>query len=231
MKHKIIQILVLLISVFSFGQEYSNILLSTSETQDIYFYEYSPRLKIKADYQLQSEAVNEYPEQLIQSVLSATNQEWVNYNTLGGEENASQKNKIHFDRIKKMNKENNYFELVHKLTFQFDNVPTVIIKFFIYQEDMEPISGAMLIQKKGNRWYKSSNMSLSNMSIMVMRFKTDVLQGLILGNSTDKEIQALHQDISTINGIDLSSLEKEFFNLYLPENINKKELFIDPKTW
>jgi len=54
MKHKIIQILVLLISVFSFGQEYSNILLSTSETQDICFYEYSPSLKIKEELRLVS---------------------------------------------------------------------------------------------------------------------------------------------------------------------------------
>ena len=83
MKNRTLHLLVLLISsIACFAQEeYSNILLSYSETQDIFYYKYNPEFIIKADYKSQSEAINAYPEQLIQSVLSATNQEWVNYNT------------------------------------------------------------------------------------------------------------------------------------------------------
>ena len=83
MKHRTLQFIILIISSIScFAQEeYSNILLSYSETQDIFYYKYNPEFIIYADYKSQSEAINEHPEQLIQSVLSATNQEWVNYNT------------------------------------------------------------------------------------------------------------------------------------------------------
>jgi len=42
-------------------QELSNIIFSHSENQTIYFYEYNGKLKVKADYKTQIQAVNEYP--------------------------------------------------------------------------------------------------------------------------------------------------------------------------
>ena len=212
-------------------QELSNIIFSHSENQTIYFYEYNGKLKVKADYKTQIQAVNEYPEQLIQSVLSATNQKWVNYNTLGGEKKARKKSEKHFKQIKKMDRKKNYFELHHKLRFKIDGLDTVIIKFFFYQEKELPVSGAMVMQKINKRWFVTSRSDLSVFAIMIMRLKTEALKGIILGNSTNQDIETFHKMVSVKNNIELSLFEKEFTNLYLPENINKKELFIDPKTW
>jgi hypothetical protein len=232
MKHRTLQFIILIISSIScFAQEeYSNILLSYSETQDIFYYKYNPEFTINADYKSQSEAINEHPEQLIQSVLSATNQEWVNYNTLGGKEKAEQKEVSHFEQIKKMNKDKNYFELIHKLTFKIDNTPTAIVKFFLHQENTQPISAAMVMQEVNGKWYKTSNINLSTLAIMVMRLKSDVLEGAILGNSSSSNIQNLHDKINSEVGINLTIFENEFLSWYEPNN-NNKELFIDPKAW
>jgi hypothetical protein len=232
MKHKALHFIILVISSISClaQEEYSNILLSYSETQDIYYYKYNPDFIIKADYKSQSVAVNEYPEQLVQSVLSATSQEWENYNTLGGKEKAEQIEESHFEKIKKMDKDKNYFELIHKLTFKIDNISTVIVKFFLHQENTQPISGAMVMQKVNGKWYKTSNINLSTLAIMVMRLKSDVLVGAILGSSTDSSIQKLHNKINSETGISLTIFENEFLSWYEPNN-NNKELFIDSKTW
>ncbi|XKX06547.1 hypothetical protein R8G61_04280 [Tenacibaculum maritimum] len=88
-------LIILLYLLFSFSQkEYSNIIFSFSEEQSINVFKYSEDFIIRADYNDKEEAVNEYPEQLIQSVFSATNQEWVNYNTLGGEKKLVKKKKV-----------------------------------------------------------------------------------------------------------------------------------------
>jgi len=234
MKHLLIIIFVTFsnIIVLSQQQESSNILLSYSQNQEIYYYEYQPKLKIKATLTQQSDVKNEYPEELIQSVFSARNQEWIDYNTLGGAEKSDKKSEKHFNHIKKMDKDKNYFELHHKVTFNLDGVKTSIIKFFLIQENKTPISGAMLMQKINNRWYVTSRSDMSMFVIMIMRLKSDALEGIIFGDSDNKEIIDFYHKVSDKNGVlNLSSFEKEFFDLYLPENKEKLNLFIDPKTW
>ncbi|WP_157926191.1 hypothetical protein [Tenacibaculum maritimum] len=225
-------LIILLYPLFSFSQkEYSNIIFSFSEEQSINVFKYSEDFIIRADYNDKEEAVNEYPEQLIQSVFSATNQEWVNYNTLGGEKKASKKEESHFNRVKTMNKDKNYLELIHKLTFQIGNRPTSIIKFFLHEENKQPVSGAMVLQKEGNRWYKTSNINLSALAIMTMRLKTEVIEGVFLGNTSQQDILELKETVTKDGGVDIGILEKEFFSWYTNNNTYLKTLFIDPKTW
>lgn len=232
MKLNKIVIFLITLPLFSFSQqEYSNILFVFSENQEIDIYKYDNDFIIKADYNNQSEAVNLYPEQLVQSVFSATTQEWVNYNTLGGEEKASKKDQSYFNGIKNMNKEKNYIELIHKLSFEIEGLPTVIIKFFLHEENNKPVSGAMVMQKVGKRWLTTSNINLSTFSIMVMRLKTEVLQGVFLGNSDNSEIAKLHQKVTTKNGLDLSNFEEEFLSWYDNDNAYYKNIFLDSKAW
>ena len=231
-KNKLIALFVLIPCLVFAQQEYSNIMLSSSEEQTLYFYDYQPDLIIKADYSEMSEAENKYPEQLMQSVLSATNQEWVDYNTLGGAERSDQKPTSHFEKIKSMDKEKNYFELHHKLTFNVGEIPTAIIKFFIYQDDSPPISGAMVMQNVNGRWYKGSDASLSSLSIIVMRLKSDVLGGVILGDSNDENINDLRNRVTTESGVELLKLESEFTSWYSPvRNEGQLNLYIDSETW
>ncbi|SHJ83086.1 hypothetical protein SAMN04487911_1425 [Arenibacter nanhaiticus] len=233
MKQSIITLLLLLVTLTIGAQtDYSNMILSYSENREIFFHKYEPNLIIKAEYSSITEAENNYPEQLIQSILSATNQEWINYNTLGGAEKATEQNQSHFDRVLTMDKNKNFFKLHHKLTFTIGNIPTAIIKFFIHQEENEPVSGAVVMQKVDGRWQHTSNPTLSTLSIIVMRLKTTVLQGILLNDSEDKDIIALSKRVSSESGLDLQKLEDEFMSWYNPElDRYKIEMFIDPKAW
>ena len=46
------------------------------------YYLYEPSFKAKKYYKSQSEAANTSPEELFMSIISATNQDWINYNEL-----------------------------------------------------------------------------------------------------------------------------------------------------
>jgi hypothetical protein len=216
--------------VFAQKTESSNLILGYEEIQELSFYVYKPKLLIKATLSSMEEAKNLYPEQLMESVFSATNQNWVNYNTLGGEKDEQEQS--HFDRIKSMDKDKNYFELHHKLTFNVGKTPTAIIKFFLYQEKEEPVSAAYVMQKIEGRWQRTSHVSLSTLSIVVMRMKTEVLEGIILRNSDDPNIIAIRDRVSTGGGLDLAKLEKEFASWYDPEIDQRKlNLYKDSTTW
>lgn len=234
MKHKLLHFLILvIISTPFFAQvEDANLILSYPEESEISFYQYPPNTFAKAIYVLQEEAINQYPEQLLESIISAVDQEWVNYNTLGGAEKASKKEQSHFDLIRTMDRENNYFELVHKLTFDVGGIPSVIIKFFTHLEGTEVLSGVAVMQYVDGRWHKTSHPSLSTLSIIVMRMKSEVLVGIVLQNSNNPSIRALTERVSTEAGLDLQLLEDEFGSWYTPEiDESKIALFKDPKTW
>tara|TARA_R110000868_G_scaffold271087_1_gene530583 strand:+ start:6592 stop:7296 length:705 start_codon:yes stop_codon:yes gene_type:complete len=232
-KIKLVFLLVFLINTIGYTQEEdANLILSYPEESNISFYQYPEGIYAKAIYSDQSGAINKYPEQLLESIISATNQEWVNYNTLGGAEKASQKKQSHFDKIKTMDKDKNYFELAHKLTFDVGGVPTVIIKFFTHFEGTDVLSGAAVMQFVDGRWQKTSHPSLSTLSIIVMRMKSDVLEGIVLQNSDEPSIKAIADRVSTESGLDLALLEVEFGTWYSPEiNETKIEMYKDPRTW
>ncbi|MDX1365572.1 MAG: hypothetical protein R3243_15285 [Arenibacter latericius] len=220
------------VSITNAQDQDSNLILSYPEESEISFYEYPPNTFAKAIYTSQEEASNEFPEQLMESIISATNQEWVNYNTLGGAENATQQENSHFDRVKTMDKDKNYFELAHKLTFNVGELPTVIIKFFTHFEDVQVMSGVAVLQFENGRWQKTSHPSLSTLSIIVMRMKSEVLRGIVLQNSDDPNIIAITERVTTDSGLDLALLEEEFDSWYVPEiDQGKIELYKDPKTW
>ncbi|WP_010182786.1 hypothetical protein [Aquimarina agarilytica] len=212
------------------NKEQSNLILGYAEVQELSFHIYEPRLKVKATISNLNEVKNKYPEQLMQSILSASNQKWVNYNTLNGEKDKQEQS--HFDRIKSMDKNKNYFELHHKLTFNLGDIPTSIIKFFFYQENEEPLSASYVMQKVEGRWQRTSHVSLSTLSIIVMRMKSEILEGIILGSSDDPNIVSIRDRVTINESLDLKKLEQEFVSWYDPVIDQKKiNLYKDPMTW
>ncbi len=213
-------------------QEDANLILSYSEESEISFFEYSKNTYAKAIYKRQEDVTNKYPEQLLESIISATNQEWVNYNTLGGAEKASEKRQSHFDKIKSMDRTKNYFELIHRLNLNVGGIPTAIIKFFTHFEDAEVLSGVIVMQLVDGRWQKTSHPSLSTLSIIVMRMKTEVLKGIILQNSDNMDIIDITERVTNETGLELSLLEKEFTSWYSPKIDEEKiTMYKDPKSW
>ncbi len=223
-------IVLILVSFICFSQNQSNIRLGVSEQNNLSFYEYVPRLKIKATMNSMADTKNQYPEELMTSILSATNQKWVNYNNI---KEGKPKPPSHFEKIRTMNKEENYFELHHKLSLKLGGIPTTLIKFYFHQENQQPVSGCYVMQKSEGRWKRTANVNLSLLSIIIMRLKSNVLEGIILENSKDEYIMDLRDKVTDNNGmLDIKSLETEFLSWYDPQrNEILINLFIDKNAW
>lgn len=212
-------------------KDYANLIIGKEDKVELSFQTYDS-LIIKKDYIKIEDVKNDSPENLIKSILSATTQEWVDYNTLGGSLKSIKRKTEYFKKIAEMDRDKNYIQLVHKISFLIDNTPTEIIKFYFKQENTDLISGCYVLQKINNRWYKVSNATTSNLSIMIMRLKTDVLLELFSGKISNPKIKETYNSIYSDKIIDLIKFENIFFSWYTPTK--KKEmldLFIDPKTW
>jgi len=210
------------------------ILVRTKVVENASFYLYDPPFVAKAIYKDTIEAINRYPEQLMSSIISANSQEWVDYNTYGRALNSEKKDVKHFDFIKSMDRDKNYFELRSKLNFSINNSDYSIIKFFFYTtESVAPTSGAYLLQKVSNRWYSASNNSnTSNIALMMMRFREEKMKAILMSKKTGISIMDdLIQRITVDRVINLNLLYKEFSSWYVNNDKEKIEYFIDPKSW
>lgn len=208
-----------------------NLILGRENETELFIHVYDS-LTIKKDYTRLDEVKNDSPENLLKSILSATSQEWIDYNTLGGSLKSNKRKEDYFKRIKQMDKDKNYIKLIHKVSFIIDNVPTEIIKFYFKQENAKEVSGCYVLQKVNNRWYKSSNSTTSTLSIIIMRMRTDILVELISGKTSNPKIKEVYNAIYSNGFIDLSKLENVFFSWYTPTKENEMlNLFIDSKAW
>jgi hypothetical protein len=228
---KIINFLILLlISTSTFSQEkgartYSYII------NEIGFYNYQQGFKVKGTKDFKT-IKNEFPEDLMQSILSCSNEEWEIFNTLGGKEKAEINDSDYYNHIKKMDVEKTYFELKHKLEFEIDGVPSAIVKFyFISQDSPKPQAGLTVMQKKGNRWYKTSMKMVSNLAMTVLRLKTEEFEKIINGNVNTPELIQINKKVFVNGKLDFNKLNQEIDSWYMEptnENISKKNYFKDP---
>ncbi|WP_375604869.1 hypothetical protein [Flavobacterium davisii] len=232
MKRKISISLFTLLLFFqnTYCQEKSNRIYSFNLTE-IYFYKYKPEFIIKATKDFKN-IKNEFPEELIQSILSCSNEEWEIFNTLGGRQKADINDQSHYDRVKKMNVDKNYFELKHKLEFEIDGIPTAIVKFyFITQESPKPQAGITVMQKYAGRWYKTSMKMVSNLAMTALRLKTDELEKIILEKNESPQLQELNKRVFIKGKLDFNKLNQEIDSWYIDKsinNLNKKDYFKDP---
>ncbi len=211
------------------------LLVSNKDNTTSFFHLYDPPFVVKAIYNDTLEAVNRYPEQLMHSIISADTQAWVDYNVMGGKEFSEKKKASHFESVKSMDKNRNYFELLHKQTFMMDGLLTAIIKFKVFTQDKNNQSiGVTLMQKKNHRWYRISSKKNDILFLLLhLRFESKKLKDLLLGKSEDVITYALYNKINNNGTIDFNLLQEEFKNWYNPTNPNKKMLnyFIDDTSW
>ncbi|MDO4729516.1 MAG: hypothetical protein Q4B43_11005 [Bacteroidota bacterium] len=212
-------------------QLYPNLVLGYEQQTSVSFEDYAQK-RIYREYTSIEQAKMDSPENLMKSILSATNQQWYNANIWNGENVAKIQSQEYFDKIMNASHEELFIVLEHKLSFELNGVPTCIIKFFFHSKTEKPLSGAYVFQKRGERWYRTSNVSTSGLSIIVMRLKTEVLNDIVNGNSKNAEIQKLIQRVYVNNVLSFPKLEKEFYDWYTPEE--KRQLlniYIDKNTW
>lgn len=203
----------------------TRIILSTENITQTKFYVYEPSFKAKAIYKDLVQVKNNYPEELMSSILSANTQEWVNYNNLRGEKEADVKPSSYFEKVKKYDINKTFFELQAKLSFKANGNEMAIIKFYFYQQDKEnPVAGALIMQKKEGIWKTTSRPYLTPIAMALMVFKPQVLKRLL---SNDP-----------LNSIEERLLRKVYsdgfsFDVLLQQKLSdeEKKYFTNPLNW
>jgi hypothetical protein len=232
MKKTIRILLILLVFKSSYSQE-KGARTYSFDLNEIGFYKYEPEFKIKATKDFKA-IKNEFPEDLMQSILSCSNEEWEIYNTLGGKEKADINDKDHYNNIKKMDIDKTYFVLKHKLEFEIDGVSTTIIKFYLITKDSpKPQAGLTVMQKVNNRWYKTSMKMVSNLAMTVLRLKTEEFEKIIKGNIDTPKLKEMNKKVFVNSKLDFNKLNQEIDSWYIEEtkeNLSKKEYFKDPNS-
>ena len=227
----ITKITVLILLVQSIYSQEKGARSYSSNIDEIGFYKYNSDFKVKATKDFKT-IKNEFPEDLMQSILSCSNEEWEIFNTLGGKEKAEINDSDYYNHIKKMDVEKTYFELKHKLEFEIDGVHSAIVKFyFISQDSPKPQAGLTVMQKKGNRWYKTSMKMVSNLAMTVLRLKTEEFEKIINGNVNTPELIQINKKVFVNGKLDFNKLNQEIDSWYMEptnENISKKTYFKDP---
>ncbi len=229
-------LLTLITHVFANAQEYkyqgARIILATNETNQSSMYVYSPPFQAKAIFKDTLAATNLYPEQLMESIISANSQEWIDYNTLGGEERSKKYDKKYFEKRSALDKEKTFLELKSKYTFIFEGNEMAIIKYYYNSQDNKPISGAYVMQKLNNRWFYTSTAFTSDLAFVIMRFQDEKLAQILSGQKTDDAIiNDVINKIKDKNGnIRTDKLVNEFNNWYT-NNSKLLNYFKDPNAW
>lgn len=196
------------------------------------FFVYESDFRIKPEYQKLSQVTNDCPESLLMSSFSAINQEWVNFNTFGGSDNAELKSEKHFNAIKSMDKNRNYFELAHKLYFSIEEREYCIVKYYIHSQYSDKvISAVSTMMLKDKRWYFVRDYVSGLNALMFMRIKSDKLYDLLYSPSKDEMLQSVAAKISDDGGVNFNKLTLEFNSWYLKGNETYKAYFVDEKAW
>jgi hypothetical protein len=204
-----------------------------SSMQNLVFSKYEPAYKAKMLYKSQSEAKNETPESLVSSIISASSQDWVDYNTLGGSEKSRKIDKEALKRATTADREKVYFELTSKMNFRANGSEMCIIKFFIHSDGLpKPFSGTYLFQKNGSRWYHTATPWATNLMIMMMSFDDSKLATLLKGKPIGEPLMdELMKKVFQDNTFNLEILYKEYDSWYANKDEKRKNYFLDKNTW
>ncbi|MBL0738428.1 hypothetical protein JI750_16145 [Flavobacterium sp. GN10] len=219
-----ILLIIFSISFSCFGQGKGMKITINSKQLDSKYELYKPAKQIRIVYKDTSDAKNKTTDELMTSIISANNQDWVNYNTFGGKEKAAIFSEDEFNKKVKL-KEKYYLELLSKLELKVDSINYTIVKFKYFQNNPDkPIMGVTLMIHKNERWYQTFNAEINNLSMMMLVFKEDILGRMIKGAGNNQ----MENDLIKIiykDGLNVDFLFKQ--NL----NSEQKKYFINDLNW
>jgi len=155
----------------------------TTRLSDSTFHIYEPPYKAMWTYREMSEAKNLTPEELLTSIASESNQEWVDYNNAKGKSHTVSKKQFEFRRNR--SHEKNYFELAHKFKFSLNGVETVIVKYWFIDDGKKNGSTTLQAQKIDGKWVSSPVVGLDKLSLVIDKLDSNILASFF--SSIDKD--------------------------------------------
>lgn len=145
------------------------------ETNSLKTFKYEPTFKAKQIYKSLKQVTNQYPEQVMSSVLSANSSEWENFNygTIG-------EYKMSDEKIKNVNNRdtsNIFYELLYKIEFSVDGEKYCIIKFNAnIGSKKHPFAETM--KWNGSRWIRWSGEQITELTFLVSMIKVEYLDNM-----------------------------------------------------
>lgn len=203
--------------------EGSRIIIDSGNISNTSYFLYEPTFKAKGIYKNINEVKNDYPEELMSSILCANTQKWVNFNTLRGDQETET---LPEEPFKKEDFNTTYFELLSKFEFTANNSKMAIIKFMLHHKKMnKPVAGVISMQNIDGKWKKTTAPYLSKMSMVLLVFKPDVLGRLLEGRSNNEFELMIIKTAYNKNGLDFNKL------LQIKLNDQEKEVLTNPLNW
>lgn len=167
-----------------------------------------------------SEVTNKTEEELMRSILSASDLNWFNFNREKKVEKTSQD----FGYIKSVNNNIYYIKLLDKINFVANGIEYAVIKFHLYDNDN--IYGFAEAMKKINgKWVSTSDSQTTMLLFFMGMIKTSYIDAIMKKHNTDN--QALNKIIqsSTKNEkIDFNAIIHNINN-ELPNNNKLKNIY------
>ena len=158
------------------------ILSSEIDANSFKSFEYPKNTRIGMIFNNKSQVRNEFPEELMASILCANTQEWVNFNELEPVQISSDK----IEQIDKADKTKNYFNLLQKVEFKANGLDYALIKFRLVVQDLEkPLYMTESMVRKNKRWLRITESGLTPLLFMMGMTKTYYLNSLLNQKETD----------------------------------------------
>lgn len=161
---------------------------------------YNPPFNAVATITSHNQATYASPEEVMLSEHAANTQEWLNDLFFEKDSINAKESTEYFRNKNELNKQENYFRLLHKLSFEFYGYPTAIIKSRLYIDNRPTVLTYGVYKQHNGRWYKYPTGELQEMKMMVMQLKSDVLLQLLRGEKgSNKLINEVIQETRTEN--------------------------------
>lgn len=205
-----------------------------SITPEATYHIYDPPFKAQPIMTSSFEAKNRYPEELMISLISENNPDWVDLNTADG---TREKSTDYFRQKIQWNKDETYYELTSKLTLTIGDTEYAYVRFRFYDKNIEnPPSGVYLLKKVDNRWYYSKKVLSNDLTFIITWMKPELLGKLLKGEKNgDAIFDELVDKISSNGRVSIKSLEKEVMAAYYAERTAKEQKFTkyfsEPLNW
>lgn len=223
MDNKILLIIItsILFSLNVFGQN-NEIEVSVIDegVTNVKYLLYTPQYKAFGILKSQDEALNQTPESLAESIMSANNQEWVNHNQHDGK--GKEKSDRFFARVKSRNPQKTFSSLEAKLSFDYDGYRYALIKFRINLEHYKnrQVTGCYLFVYDRGRWYVTSHLKDYGWLLFTLaEINPKALEALLKKEtSISPHVASFLGKITIENQISLKLLYEEYSKLSYDKN-------------
>ena len=138
-----------------------------------------------------NEVKNTTPEELLTSIVSETNQEWVDFNNAPGHSHSVSEKAFKFRREREIDK--NYHELVHKFEFEYNGVQIAFIKIWFVADGKKTLTSTRQLQKVNGRWVRAPILGFDKLSRVIEKLDSKVLADLFSRTNRNPKISDLYE--------------------------------------